>query len=48
MPKIVDHDARRAAIAEALWRVAERDGVEGVTMRAVAREAGWSTGVVTH
>ncbi len=48
MPKIVDHAARRAAIAEALWRVAERDGVEGVTMRAVAREAGWSTGVVTH
>lgn len=48
MPKIVDHDARRRAIAEALWRVVERDGVEAVTMRAVAREAGWSTGVVVH
>jgi len=48
VPKIVDHDARRAAIAEALWRVAERDGVEAVTMRAVARESGWSTGVVAH
>lgn len=48
MPKIVDHDARRAAIAEALWRLVERDGMEAVTMRAVAREAGWSTGVVAH
>jgi AcrR family transcriptional regulator len=48
MPKLVDHDARREAIAEALWRVAERDGVEAISMRAVAAEAGWSTGVVAH
>lgn len=48
MPKIVDHDARRTAIAHALWRVAERDGVAAVTMRSVAREAGWSTGVLAH
>ena len=48
MPKLVDHDARREAIAEALWRVAERDGVEAISLRAVAAEAGWSTGVVAH
>lgn len=48
MPKVVDHDARREAVAEALWRVVDRDGVAGATMRAVAQEAGWSTGVVAH
>jgi TetR/AcrR family transcriptional regulator, transcriptional repressor of bet genes len=48
VPKVVDHEERREAIAEAVWRVAERDGVEGITLRAVAAEAGWSTGVVAH
>ncbi len=48
MPKVVDHDERRRAIAGALWRVVDRDGVTAVTMRSVARESGWSTGVVAH
>src|SRR5262245_48366390 len=48
MPKIVDHDARRQEIAEAVTRVVARDGVAGVTMKAVASETGWSTGAVTH
>jgi AcrR family transcriptional regulator len=48
MPKIVDHEARREAIAEALWRVAEREGPDAVSLRAVAAESGWSTGVLAH
>ena len=48
MPKVVDHAARREEIVDALLRVAERDGLDGVSLRAVAREGGWSTGVLTH
>ena len=48
MPKIVDHDERRAELAEAVWRLASRDGLEAVTLRGVAAEAGWSTGALVH
>lgn len=48
MPKVVDHAARRATLAAALWRVVERDGVPAVTARAVAAEAGWSVGALQH
>lgn len=48
MPKRVDRDARRRAIAEALWRVAIRHGLEDVSLRHVAAEAGVSMGMVQH
>lgn len=48
MPKVVDHDARRAELLEATWRVIARDGIEGATVRRISREAGYSTGVLTH
>ena len=48
MPKKVDHEKRRQELAEAVWRVILRDGVEGVSVREVAREAGWSTGSLRH
>ena len=48
MPRIVDHEKRREEIAEAAWRVVERAGPEGASMREIAREAGHTTGVVTH
>lgn len=48
MPKVVDHDARRAEIADAVWRVIRRDGVPGASVRTVAAEAGWSTGAIRH
>ncbi len=48
MPKIVDRDARRRELVRAAWRVVGREGLEGLTTRAVAREAGWSTGVLAH
>jgi AcrR family transcriptional regulator len=48
MPKIVDHEARRAELAAAVWRLACSQGLDAVTMRAVAAEAGWSTGALAH
>ncbi len=48
MPKIVDHEQRRSELAAAVWRLASRDGLEAVTVRAVAAEAGWSTGALNH
>ena len=48
MPKIVDHDAQRVKFAEAAMSLIARDGLEGVTMRAVAAEAGLSYGSLFH
>jgi AcrR family transcriptional regulator len=48
VPKIVDHEERRDELAAAVWRLAARDGLEAVTIRAVAAEAGWSTGALHH
>ncbi|MEV4573744.1 TetR family transcriptional regulator C-terminal domain-containing protein [Nonomuraea jabiensis] len=48
MPRLVDHDQRRAELAEAAIRVILREGLAGVTVRGVAAEAGWSTGSLRH
>jgi AcrR family transcriptional regulator len=48
MPKEVDHDERRRELLEAVWRVIVRDGIEGTTIRGIAKETGWSTGVLSH
>ncbi|MBT5432268.1 MAG: TetR family transcriptional regulator [Rhodospirillaceae bacterium] len=48
MPKVVDHDERRDALAQAAWRVIGRDGLDGATLREIAHEAGCSTGVIQH
>lgn len=48
MPKIVDHEAQRAAFAAAAMRLIARHGLEGVTMRSVAAEAGLSYGSLFH
>jgi len=48
MPKVVDHEARRREIGEAVWRAVARGGMEGATVREIAGEAGFSTGVLAH
>jgi TetR/AcrR family transcriptional repressor of bet genes len=48
VPKIVDHGERRSALAEAVWRLASRDGLEALTLRDVSAEAGCSTGALHH
>jgi TetR/AcrR family transcriptional repressor of bet genes len=48
VPKQVDHQQRRQQIAEAVCRLAGRQGLESVTLRHVAAEAGVSMGRVQH
>lgn len=48
MPKIVDHDIQRAKFAKAAMSLIARHGLDGVTMRAVAAEAGLSYGSLFH
>lgn len=42
------HDIRRAELAEALLELGSREGIEHVTLRAVADEAGVSMGQLQH
>lgn len=44
----IDHDRRRTALAEAVWRLILREGVRGASVRGVAREAGLSMGSVRY
>ncbi|SHF91006.1 TetR/AcrR family transcriptional regulator [Streptoalloteichus hindustanus] len=46
MPKQVDHDSRRQHIAQAVCELIGRHGLEGVTLREVAAQAGVSMGAV--
>ena len=48
MPKLVDVDARRKELLEAVWRIIPRSGIAAATTRAIAREAGVSNGVLSH
>ncbi|WP_336921688.1 TetR/AcrR family transcriptional regulator [Aquipuribacter sp. SD81] len=48
MAGTVNSADRRRAIVAAVYRVLERDGLEGATMRRIAAEAGCTTGSVTH
>jgi AcrR family transcriptional regulator len=48
VPKRVDHDQRRREIAEALFRIAATRGLQAVTLRAVAAEAGIWMNLVQH
>ena len=48
MPKQVDHAQRRQQIAEALLQVAGSQGLEGVSLRHVAAQAGVTSGMVQH
>jgi AcrR family transcriptional regulator len=48
MPRVVDRDERRARIVDAYLRIASRSGVAAATSRALAAEAGISTGALWH
>jgi AcrR family transcriptional regulator len=48
MPKAVDRSERREVLLAAVWRVIARDGLERATVRTIAEETGWSTGVLAH
>ncbi|MCP8998543.1 TetR family transcriptional regulator C-terminal domain-containing protein [Pseudarthrobacter sp. RMG13] len=48
MPKIVDAEARRAEIVDAVFRIIAVDGLERASLREVADEAGLAVGSVRH
>lgn len=48
MPKLVDHEQRRREIAAAVWRLASVSGLESVSLRQVAAEAGVSMRLVQY
>ncbi len=48
MPKIVDHAERRDQIALVACRVVAKYGFEQTTIVRIAREAGYTTGMVAH
>ena len=48
MPKIVDHEQRRDEIALVACRVVAEYGFEQATIVRIAREAGYTTGMVAH
>jgi AcrR family transcriptional regulator len=48
VPRKSDHRERRELLARALMRLAATRGLEGVSLRHVAAEAGVSTGMVQH
>jgi AcrR family transcriptional regulator len=48
MARAVDHDMRREIFAAAALRVIMREGIAGLTVREVAKEAGFTTGALTH
>ena len=48
MPAVIDHNARRAVLAEIAADLVASGGSEAATVRAVAAAAGFSTKAVTH
>jgi TetR/AcrR family transcriptional regulator, transcriptional repressor of bet genes len=48
MPKTVDHQQRREQIALVACRVVARHGFDQATIVRIAREAGYTTGMVAH
>lgn len=48
MPAIVSHEKRRSLIATVVKRIVADYGMEAVTVRNVAREAGFSSTIVSH
>lgn len=43
-----EYDLKRKEIADATWRVMATSGLEKASMRAIAREAGYTTGALVH
>lgn len=48
VPKVVDHDARRAELARALREVVAREGIHAVSVRSVAAAARTSPSALRH
>ena len=47
MPRVVDHDQRRREVALAATTLIARNGIDGATVRDIARAVGYSTKIVS-
>ncbi len=48
IPRLVNHDERRHAIIAAAWRIIAARGIDGINMRDLAAEAGYTNGALSH
>ena len=48
MPRVADEEERREEVVDAAFRVIARAGLAGASMRAIAREAGCTIGLINH
>lgn len=48
MPRIVDHDQRRDELTKHVWALIRRQGLDGVTIRNLCQQSGWSSGAIRH
>lgn len=48
MPRVVDHDQRREAIAAAACKAIARHGIDSVTLGDIGDQADCTTGAITH
>lgn len=48
MPKIVDHNQRRAELVHVIIKVISEHGLNGTTVRSISRAGGFSSGVLSH
>ncbi|MBX6391598.1 MAG: TetR family transcriptional regulator [Frankia sp.] len=48
VPRTIDRDARKAKLAEAVWRIIVERGIGAVSVRSVAEEAGVVVGSLRH
>lgn len=48
MPKLIEHAKRKEMIAEAAWKVILEQGMEGASVRNIAKEAGISLGSLRY
>lgn len=48
MPKLIDHPKQKQSIAEATWRVITQQGVQKISARNIAKEAGLSLGAMRY
>lgn len=48
MPKIVDHEQKREELVRVILNVISEQGLNGATLRAIAKKGGFSSGVLVH
>jgi len=48
VPRVADEQERREQLVDAAFRVIAREGLSGTSMRAVAKEAGCTIGLINH